>query len=63
MKFQFNKLLIINASGEYITIYQHQRKRMRERLREREEDIAKLSREKEQVQVPSYVNLDKVVFF
>uniref|UniRef100_A0A914XFB8 Golgin subfamily A conserved domain-containing protein n=1 Tax=Plectus sambesii TaxID=2011161 RepID=A0A914XFB8_9BILA len=36
--------------GEYVTIYQHQRKVIRERLRERDECVAKLSREKASMQ-------------
>lgn len=38
-------------SGDYVTIYQHQRKVIRERMHEREEAVAKLSFEKERMQV------------
>lgn len=34
-----------------MTLYQHQRKKINERMREREEAVAKLSFEKEQIQV------------
>ncbi|VIO93908.1 Uncharacterized protein BM_BM3802 [Brugia malayi] len=36
--------------GDYVTLYQHQRKKINERMREREEAVAKLSFEKEQTQ-------------
>ncbi|KAL3994977.1 putative golgin subfamily A member 2-like protein 5 protein [Acanthocheilonema viteae] len=36
--------------GDYVTLYQHQRKKINERMREREEAVAKLSFEKEQMQ-------------
>lgn len=36
--------------GDYVTLYQHQRKRIIERMREREEAVAKLSFEKQQMQ-------------
>ncbi|VDM29894.1 unnamed protein product [Toxocara canis] len=36
--------------GEYVTIYHHQRKLIRDRMREKEEAVARLSLEKEQVQ-------------
>ena len=41
---------IILIIGEYVTIYQHQRKVIRERLKERENNVANLSREKELTQ-------------
>uniref|UniRef100_A0A915PY38 Golgin subfamily A conserved domain-containing protein n=1 Tax=Setaria digitata TaxID=48799 RepID=A0A915PY38_9BILA len=37
--------------GDYVTLYQHQRKKINERMREREEAVAKLSFEKEQMQL------------
>ncbi|KAM3718313.1 Golgin subfamily A member [Dirofilaria immitis] len=36
--------------GDYVTLYQHQRKKINERMREREQAVAKLSFEKEQMQ-------------
>uniref|UniRef100_A0A914ZMD7 Golgin subfamily A conserved domain-containing protein n=1 Tax=Parascaris univalens TaxID=6257 RepID=A0A914ZMD7_PARUN len=36
--------------GEYVTIYQHQRGLIRERMRQKEEAVARLSHEKEQMQ-------------
>uniref|UniRef100_A0A0R3RGX6 GOLGA2L5 domain-containing protein n=1 Tax=Elaeophora elaphi TaxID=1147741 RepID=A0A0R3RGX6_9BILA len=36
--------------GDYVTLYQHQRKKINERIREREQAVAKLSFEKEQMQ-------------
>ncbi|VDM91793.1 unnamed protein product [Litomosoides sigmodontis] len=36
--------------GDYVTLYQHQRKKINERMREREEAVAKLSFEKERMQ-------------
>ncbi|VDO77570.1 unnamed protein product [Onchocerca flexuosa] len=36
--------------GDYVTLYQHQRKKINERMRERDEAVAKLSFEKEQMQ-------------
>lgn len=41
----------MNNLGEYVTIYQHQRKMVRERMRQREEAMAKLSLEKTKMQV------------
>lgn len=41
--------------GEYITIYQHQRRTIRERLKEKEDYVARLAREKEDVQVWNFV--------
>lgn len=48
------KLISIHFSivaGDYVTLYQHQRKKINERMREREEAVAKLAFEKEQMQV------------
>uniref|UniRef100_F1KU05 Golgin subfamily A member 2 n=2 Tax=Ascaris TaxID=6251 RepID=F1KU05_ASCSU len=36
--------------GEYVTIYHHQRRLIRERMRQKEEAVARLSHEKEQMQ-------------
>ncbi|VDM97454.1 unnamed protein product [Thelazia callipaeda] len=45
-----NDTIGVQMTRDYVTLYQHQRRKINERIREREEAVAKLSFEKAQVQ-------------
>lgn len=56
-------ILFSFVAGDYVTLYQHQRKKINERMREREEAVAKLSFEKEQMQViTAFLNFFSIEF-